>query len=344
MPPLDALTAKAVFLDQMHTQNWRIYIDGYADSLAGRRSTHRKDTTFWPETTTGEVMAKHLAHLTQMSHAYYVAPEMQNLVTAASHDWAEDEPVREDDFPQPQGWMYIPGGITVLDIRGQPMESTVLLWDCHGGGVDVHYLADKTAPADTRMRVENPQGWKEMPRYTPWCHIRMEFGQPVVWSLQMGKAIPPEVADQINTFNTPDGGVGMYFPEGWKPEEMKPHAEPSPTMVWLVSCLRIMQMPLASVTRLGLPAQYRKDLSRYKTKLKQTLVSVIEYRRRKGEYSHDSGRTISYRYFRRGHWRQQPFKNADGAWETKRIRIQPTIVGDPSLPLVLREHVNAFTR
>lgn len=371
MPALDTLTLKSLFLNEMHDPVWHGYMDRYTRSLMGEKSpvTGKRlvarpgisavetdagivDTTmdaglpseFWKDGTTGADISRRLAHVTQMSHAYYVAPTMQVLVTAASHDWPEDERVREDDFPQSQGWLYIPGGgITVLDIRGRIMATNVILWDCYGGGVDVHYLADKYSPADEHIRKSRPDVWAEMARLSPWHHARVNFGDRVPISLQMGKAVPPEVASQIRISEVENQFI-MSLPIGWSPEEMQPHVTTDATIAWLLSCLRIMQQPLASVEKQGVPRNFRKGLERQKVKMKNTIVSVIEYRRRSGEYQSDSGRTLSHRYFRRGHWRRQNYKDEHGDWQQKSIRIQPTIVGDPSLPLMLREHVNALVK
>jgi hypothetical protein len=352
-------------MDQVHDPFWLRYCDNYMDSATGRLheserrridelvidGKRRRPPTalpdpYWQPTpeVTGQELSRMLMRLAQMAHSYYVSPTMQVLVTAASHDWPEDEPLREDDFPQPQGWLLIPGGgMTTLDIRGRVMVTNVVMWNAYGGGVDVHYLSDKHAPADT-LRVTEPEMWELVPRYTPWAHARLNFGEPLPRTMTMGKAVPPEIADQIKLTKN-EHGMTWFFPEGWSPEDMAPHEAVSEMAAWLVSCLRIMQQPLASVEKIGLPAAVRKKLSRYRVKMRHTLVTVIEYRRVEGEgYNHDTGRQLSHRYFRRGHWRRQGFKNEQGEWEHKVIRIQPQIVGDPRLPLKLREHVNALIR
>jgi hypothetical protein len=355
MPALDALTLKAQFLHEMHDPAWWGYINGYAknaesgvswrDALPADQVDPPAAMHFWPRDVTGADITRRLEKVTQMSHAYYVSPTMQVLVTAASHDWPEDELIREDDFPQPQGWLYIPGGgITTLDIRGRVMATNVLLWDCYNGGVDIHLLSDKYSPADLYYKKTQPEMWKAMVRLSPWHHIRVDFDYPVPQGVQMGKAVPPEIADQVKVKEMPNGQMSIFFPEGWSKEELQPSMRPFATLTWLMSCLRIMQQPLASVEKQGLPSGFRKGLARYKIKMKNTLVSVIEYRRREGEYNHNTGRQLSHRYFRRGHWKRQHFKDEHGEWQTKSIRIQPQIVGDPSLPLMLREHVNALIR
>jgi hypothetical protein len=93
-----------------------------------------------------------------------------------------------------------------------------------------------------------------------------------------------------------------------------------------------------------MPANMRKSLMRHPIRLKQKAVTVIDFRRRKGDFEHVGEREYSHRFLRRGHWRRQNYKREDGEWERRRIWIHSTIVGDPSKPLILRDHVNALTR
>jgi hypothetical protein len=346
MPAMDALITRTSFLANVHNPAWNEFIDGYAAACRDRRL--RPFSDFWPRDITSSQMSKRLMSVAQMSHIYYVSPTMEVLVTAASHDWPEDEAIREDDFPQPQGWLWIPGGITVLDVRGRLMVTCAIMWDCYGGGVDIHMMGDINHPTDAlRLKTlsmgDSKYSISEMPRLTPWSHRRIEYGEPIPKALMMGKAVPPEIADQIK-FSEHNGQMSWFLPEGWSPEDLQPHIEMIPTVCWLMSCLRIMQQPLAQIEHLGMPANMRKSLQRYKVKMRNTLVTVIEYRRREGESQHDTGRTLSHRYFRRGHWRRQHYKDEAGEWQVKSIRIQPQIVGDAKLPLRLREHVNALIR
>lgn len=344
MPALDALTAKAIFLDDMHGPGWHSFVYYYGDSITGHVENGTYPDKFWPATTTGKEVSRRLQRLAEMSHAYYVSPTMNVLVTAAAEDLPEDELVRTDDFPQSQGWLYIPGGITQLDVRGNVMSTDVVMWDAYRGGVDVHCLMSKHSKADEYRRKTDPNNWQVVPTYTPWQHTRLNFDSPIPTALLMGKAVPPEVADQIRLVDGPNDQLAMFFPEGWSPQEIIPHVAVSPVMAWLLSCLRIMQQTIASVEPVGLPAGFRKGLEKYRIRMRNKHVTVIEYRRREGEYQHDTGRVLSHRYFRRGHWRRQHYKDGDGQWSVKSIRIQPQIVGDPKLPLMLREHVNALIR
>ena len=343
MTALDAITTRAEFLDQVHDPFWLVWCENYAGSVTGVKPTGLVPDDFYPKGTTGEQMSRRLMRAAQAAHSYYVSPTMQVLVTAASHGWPEEELVREDDFPQPHGWLWIPGGITTLDVRGMPNVTNAVLWDVYGGGVSLHFLSDKLNPHDP-LRQMNPEMWRRFSRFTPWAQIRLDFGQKIPQAFMLGKAVPPELAQEIKV-TTHERGVQWFFPEGWSPEELQPHHETHPDSAWLLSCLRIMRQPLAALTEQRPDRATVRRLERKKIQMTNKLVTVIEYRRRASERSfEDSGRTLSHRYFRGGHWRGQHFKNEEYEWDYKVIWIHDQIVGDEHLPLKLREHVKALVR
>jgi hypothetical protein len=78
-------------------------------------------------------------------------------------------------------------------------------------------------------------------------------------------------------------------------------------------------------------------------KLANYRATIIELRRRKGDPRGDTHFEYSHRFLRRGHWRRQRCKD-NGEWTHKIIWIHPTVVGDPSLPFIIRDHVNALVR
>lgn len=362
MTALDAVLTRAAFLGQVHDPMWGRYCQTYANFVTGR--TQGREIEFannnaplssaffgrWDDID-GARLSKLLMTAAKAAHSYYVSPTMQMLVTAAAEDWPEDECIREDDFPQPQGWLWLPSGLSVLDVRGRLMTTQVILWNVYGGGVDLHFLCDKTSPKDMLLPLPRDK-WERLPRFTPWSHARIEWDSRLPLQVQMGHVLPPEVSERIVV--TKEGNRLLWkLPADATPEERQLFAEQdfdvrqgvSPDAAWAVSCLRIMAQPLSSLTTLGLPAGVRRRLGRERVKMKDTQVTVIEYRQpRTDGHAGDSGRTLSHRHFRRGHWRKQPYKETDGTWTTKVIRIQPTIVGDSHLPLQMREHVNALLR
>jgi hypothetical protein len=349
---MDALWLKQGLLDDMVGHVWKDWMTTFIDSFAGRLKDGTAPHPEFDKNLTGADVSRQMFRDLQMAHAFYVTPEMCRLVTAAAEKLPAEEPVRPDDFPTPQGFMVIPGGLVHLDMRGQPVVTNAILWSCYGGKVHCEYMSDRTHPVDrARMRsygeakgAKNFELSAAWPRLTPWQIADQRFGQPVHETLLLGSLIPPEIANEIS-FVENDKGYAMLVPnEGWSSEMLQPHVEPDPVMRWLVACLRIMQQPLANVAEVKVPPNLRRQFRASKVRMKQNLVSVIEFRRHEGFHESGSGREFSHRFLRRGHWRRTPYKTETGEWDRRLVWIHPTIVGDPSKPLILREHVNALTR
>lgn len=359
MPPIDALLLKQGLLDDTRGIYWAGYMDFFIDDLAGRTgSGNAPHVQFEGTDLTGKDVSRQMVRDLQMSHCYYVSPEMSALVTAASERMAEqfpDQPVEVTDFPTPQGFLWIPNGLVHLDIRAQPVETSGVLWSIYGGEVHFTFLADKLHVVDRARLQEQDQRegntldtwFNEMPRLTPWEIMSQPLGAPINQVVMMLGVIPPEDARDITFQRGPDGSLSMLAPRGFGPDELAPHAQPDPVINWVMACLRLMMQPrYVNVARVEVPANLRRKFRTAKVRMKNTLVSVIEYRRAESQHDTGTGREYSHRFLRRGYYRRQRYK-PDGPgtpWAYKVIWIHPSIVGDPSLPLILREHVNAFVR
>lgn len=301
-----------------------------------------------------------------MAHTYYVSPEMCVLVTAAAEEMPDDERVHESDFPTEHGFLWIPHGIVQVDIRGAACVTSAVMWHVLGGTIHLTYLADKTHQLDRlstemgvreaameegRTQAEASKLLRDMPRLTPWHDMAVGLGESLPRAVSLGMVIPPEHSRALKVIKQ-GTSISIAWDKGYEMTDLMSQIASSqtvgpvvePVFRWLLSCLRLMQQPLTSVSTVGVPANLRRQ-HKDKTRMRNAAVTVIEYRRHEYSGEHeDSGRTFSHRFFRRGHWRQQPFKNDDGEWDRKRIWIHPTLVGDPSLPLKMRDHVQALVR
>jgi hypothetical protein len=338
MTAVDAFWMRQGVLEMLHAPFWHRYADGFAASNRGEATGVAPGG--WKGT--GEELTARLLSTLNLAETYYVAPQMHRLVAAAAEDWPADEVVTEEDFPTVAGFMWLPGaGLGTLDIRGQMMHVNAITWHLRSGEVMLTWWAHKRH--DSPHRRASFGDWSMLPDLTPWAVTTMRVGEPLPRTLQMGTLLPPEVSDQIRWHET-DAGLAMTIPEGWSPEQLTPHASPDPVTAWLVSALRIMQQPLADVRQTGLPANVRRSLQRRQHKLRQTRVTVIDFRRPPEHRGDGSGREFSHRFLRRGHWRRQPYKRDDGTWDRRRIWIHPVIVGPSDKPFLLRDHVNALRR
>jgi hypothetical protein len=363
MPPLDALTAKQHAYESLHTDRWSWFATGYIRSVTGTLPsavTFGRPAPAWePVHRTTESLTADLVRCLNFAECFYVSPEMNVLVTAAAGSWPADEALRYDDIPAADGWLWIPdmlpiagvheqgsGGITTIDIRGQLMSTSAISWHVAGGLMTVYYWADKN---HDRPDVKAQPGWPLMPRFTIWHEAAQQLDQPLVQALRLGTVLPPEISEQIDwqMTDTDEGRrLAGYIPhEGWSPEQLRPRVGVDQVMAWLVSALRIMRQPLASIRRQGLPANVRRGLERRPRHVKNKAVTVIEFRRRSVQHDQLRSFEFSHRFLRRGHWRKQWYgSHSAGDRHQEVIWIHDAIVGDPSKPFILRKHVNALIR
>ena len=107
--------------------------------------------------------------------------------------------------------------------------------------------------------------------------------------------------------------------------------------------LRLMQQHIVVRSEAQVPRPTRRRWERAgKTPPKD--ICVIRLRRQE-QRTHDndgeSGRTLTHRHFREGHWRNQWYPSLG---VHRQIRIQRTIVGDPSLPLIIKRRFYKWDR
>jgi hypothetical protein len=346
MPALDTIALKATMMESMHQDWWRSYLE-----LEHKDVLEQDPTNEVPYRVTARELTSQIHRSLALAENFYVTPDMQVLVTAAAEVTDDEEIVRFEDFPCEAGFLVIPGGLAFIDHRLRIIVTTAVLWHIYGGVVDLHYITDKSHPVV--KATWNDQGeygpnssarWERLPQLMPWVYAKQDLNDTVgLMTVTLG-LIPPEISRQIRIEHNENGDVIMLAPIGFMPDEMVPHPVSDPIMKWLLACLRLMRQEITSVTERGLPANVRKRMGR-SVRMRNTHVTVIEYRRREAWHGPEgSGREFSHRFFRRGHMRRQPHKNPDGTWGYHLVYIHPTIVGDPSKPLLLREHVNALMR
>lgn len=336
MPALDALHSKQACFEGLHTPAWHAYAENFTASIRGEVAGTLGVPGY---TETAAEFTSRMVRTVNNADIFYCAPLMRGLVTAASESWPDDEVIRAEDWPTPWGWVLVPGGLTMIDVRGRVITTSAFSWQVTGARVLITLWADKAADPP---HVRAMDGYDLLVDWSPWHVQQLTLGEPLPKILVLGQVLPPEVSDAIVWAETSEG-YSAFFPEGWTREELQPGFKTDGHTAWLVSMLRIMRQPLADVTEHGMPANVRRGLARRKVRVRKTAVTVIDFRRRAGEYEHHGERTYSHRFLRRGHWRHQWYGSGEERHQEV-IWVHPAVVGDPSLPLLLREHINALRR
>jgi hypothetical protein len=243
MPALDAFHRKTTLAEDLRHSVYEQYMEARVRSHTGQ---HKGDALPSPGVYASDETGAHLTALMRsaidVSHTYYVAPHMLVLVTAAA-ETMPDEPITVGDLPSPQGFLHIPGGMHVIDVRGQILSYTSALWDSRGGKVFVWWFTDKYDETDstnlTLHRTLTEKAYQQMPQLTVNGETMMTFGNPLGQILTNGKVIPPEVK---LTLAVDGNNLVASVPTGYTPDELKemlkPRLESDPAGKWLLACSR----------------------------------------------------------------------------------------------------------
>lgn len=348
MPALDAYHRKMTLLEDVRTDLYAGYMTARVRSVRGEEGDAVPAFGIYDRTDTGREVTARMQAAVSTGYTFYVSPHMEALVTAAAEGLPENDRLEADDLPTPQGFLWIPGGLTLLDVRGRVLKYNAALWTTYNGQVFVWWLTDKYDPVDmTNLQLREtapPQYWATLPQLTPNGENRVRFGELLPKSINQTKVIPPEYRQSME-WNPEAGGLVFYseygMDQGELAEWMTPTIGPDSTFRWLLACWRLMQQ---SVTRLDdetMPRQLRKLGQR--AGIPNDVVTVINLR---STPTRGDGTTLvewSHRWLRRGHWRRQPYK-IDGEWVRKTIWIHPTVCGPEGKPLVIKDHVYNLTR
>ena len=347
MPALDAYARKTTLAEDLRTTFYADYLEARIRSVRGELGDAMPSHGIYDRTASGTAEARRMQVAVETGYTFYVSPHMEALVTPAAEALPEDDILTVQDLPTPQGFLWIPGGLTVLDVRGRVLKYNGALWTSYGGEVFVWWLTDKYDPADMtnhEIKATAPKGyWEKFPQLTPGGETRARFGEPVPQYLGQTKVIPPEYRQAMHW----DEKQGLVFwsEKGYTSEELQdwltPTMGPDPSFRWMLACWRLMQQ---SVTRLEdetMPRQLRKLGQR--AGIPNDIVTVINLRSTPVRGDGQSAVEWSHRWLRRGHWRRQPYK-LDGEWVHKTIWIHPTVCGPEGLPLVIKDHVYNLTR
>lgn len=351
MPAMDALQMKAVLFEDLADANMIRGLGGFVDSVEGRDPDGATPNpgTFDPGMD-GPKLAERWRLWLSAGYTFYVAPTMQTLVTAAAESMPQEHLV-PSDLPAAQGFLWIPGGLASIDINGNLLKHNALLWSAYGSQVEVVWFCDKTDPEDSgniQMRAQFGEAdFNRLQRLTVNHVSHMVFGEPLPQKVGLSALRPEGVEVKIVHTETPDGVEIQMLARGEGAEEWgaiaSVQANSDPILRWLLACWRLMQQTVTNVVEETAPRPLRRQLER--VKLNDRAVTVIQLRQRAGEYHADGeGREWSHQWLVRGHWRNQPCKDTDGAWTSRLVWIHPYVKGPEDKPLLVRDHVYSLVR
>ena len=349
MSALDTIYLKNIFHDDLETPRMRVYLNNFIDSMEGRSKVGPKElqAIAFPGTfrngMDGEDWASMMLNSLSVCENYYVHPRMHALITAASESMPS-EVIRHEDLPSDVGWLWVPGGIGYMDVRGRPLKCNAILWHRFGERIEVVWMTDKYDPEDAmNMAYGDDFQANQMPRFTPSHVTTMMIGRELPKTFGPDFLVPPEMKIQILK-DPKTGNYGWMVPEGYEDlaEKFNMTVRVDNLSKWLLTTWRLMQQTIVDVTEEEPNRQFKRQMMR-KNRPEQK-VSVIALRHQKKASEGVGDIEWTHRWLVRGHWRNQPYKGENGETEYRYIWIHPHIKGPEDAPLLIREHVNALLR
>lgn len=316
-----------------------------------------------------------------MTEFFYLSTEVGHLIRDASQTMPPHRMV-DSDFPSERGYIHFetPMSFSVADDR-VPLLVSSITWSRESVGVGTQDVGPGCVTWEysrTNALLGHPDVAaypRNLIRTTPLFPVA--FGSIrdgripwVVWDMETEDA-----ADAVSAImQDPDVRAGYirFQSDPDQPEEFVPippgsevikdgvldghwtvripsgrlaHYEPDHVGRFLQCFFLFLRQELPSLHRepLDMP---KPMLKRFRHKgINDNPITLITWRRReRAEHNTDTGRTISYRFVRRGHWRYNNFRRIDGVRTRWPVFISPVLVGDPSLPFRERTVVNKVSR
>jgi hypothetical protein len=344
---MDALHTKVIWREGLDDSLTAGFFHYFVESMQGRLKSHDAlpNKVLAPEAT-GETLHRDVKNWTDLAETFYVDPRMMELVTAASESMPQETLVPRD-IPADFGFMLIPGGIRVIDVRGKFMTHNAVLWAVRGGHVTLIWLSnkyDQTDQANIELKRSHPQLFNQMMQYAISHVSLLTFGEPLPVTVNPGFMVPPEYNVQVDTVVNTDGSRSLRWStdKGMDLSElMNPTIQTDPASRWLLTVWRLMQQSITSVADEYPSRQVRRQLERKNMPDRKVSVIALRHTTKRGDGTAQV--EWSHRWLRRGHWRNQPCKE-DGEWTTRYIYIHPTICGPEDKPLLVREHIYSLVR
>jgi hypothetical protein len=274
-----------------------------------------------------------------MGETYCVAPDMAHLTNMAAEDMPP-EPLLEGDIPSTHGFMWVDGGVPIIDVRNAVNKIHALTWTTVNGVVILMtwtYKYDLTDEVNARLAKDLPKEYRIVPELS-WSGdlITLRYGttpQPSIAYTGLG--------DRLIEFRDDENGQAIlrYLDTGEPVPEENAQMKVSSAQ-WFITACRLMQQTLATRTR---ETVRPKALRRFD--LKDDTITVVRLRRPKYAEAEGHGEVEwNFQWIVRGHWRNQPYKDESGEVVYRRIYIAPFLKGPEGKPLKRSRILNVWDR
>jgi len=271
---------------------------------------------------------------------FFISTEMGMLIEHATYNSEppfEPEPLFPTDVLELEGFMYFEKPFQIHDRFGRPFEIAAVSWTAFFDPEDTKKL-ERILTRDDEVRewlqTRHEQGRNDGLAVTLWSPTS-GTEEHEIWETTgfRPRIVPTHVTPWM---------WGMEFGEN----DVTIDGRPTGAEHWwkLVQITwRLMQQHIVVRHREQIPRPLRRERSRYGIPPNDCVVVTLRRERNPEHGDGPSGEEAHYshRFFRRGHWRNQWYPSEK---VHRQIYIARTIVGDESLPLIIKPHAYTWTR
>lgn len=285
----------------------------------------------------------------------YVQSDFCDLIDHARHDF-KPEPLMEMDLITPRGFLFYETPFIIPDRFDKPTTIKAISWtrvfNQKGDQTEIDKM--KSAARLQGMEVETTiEGVGTHITSHESAAASEEFltahgaeAYGIALTLYSDTDAEIRVREVSEMFNRVGRGqfppvvplhlTPWYFGMTFQGNEWDEVGKPTGAEWWwriVQTTFRLMLQRIGHKTIQRPDRAARREAARLKMPA-ETEVVVVTLRREESERKEPSGEKANYshRFLRSGHWRNQPYKGG----VHRQIWIDPTIVGDESLPLVIR--------
>lgn len=282
----------------------------------------------------------------QVSSAYYVEPDMTDLIVFSSAGMDESDTFRYDELPTECGFAYFEKPLVIHDVRGTDLFANGVLWfsttntepstgERRSGTMFMMLNDHFTTPDTSALRIMS--GSLTHLDYDIYRAVLGRWGVIGFEMLYDGQQIGPPIAiaDMAKLVEIESEGLVAHE---FTNIRRQVHA------FWLM-----LGQTITKVSDSEIPRPYARRAKRAKLPGRVTVVRL----RRHAYPDHGVGETSvewSHRWYVRGHWRWQPVSqhhplaepDGTGGWKA-RIFVRPAIKGPADKPLFITTKVYSLS-
>lgn len=333
------------------------------------QSSRQAGDDLFPREWNGRQVVADMQLQARIAELWTLTPEMMDLVAHAALS-LPPQTIDREDLPSTHGWLHLPVPFEEVDVRGDVLRISDVLWaemslgrvgepqgpgiPPVGRGVCMYMFSDlldaddrlvQQLPADLLLRARTGTPRASLVHaatigfgHAPWSFEGLPDG-PQMSGEERAKVIRRLARSMHDVASAELREDGRYVVTTGGGHRLL--ARPDPLWQFMATYWHFVDSKLTDLDREVPPRSTGRWLRRLN--MPNGPVTVIRLRRRPHGPETGEGWKLTYRYVRRGFWRQQWYGSGERRFQ-KAIWIAPTIVGPEDGELRIRDVVNTVVR